>query len=217
MNKNKWIIALTLVLLSGCKGGEDDKLALTQSTDNKHFTNAKFELSVEKPDGWYSQSAEEALMLQAQGSAALSGDDKNLKAQLDASVNTTLTLFSFFEFPPGTPGKYNSSVIATSENIIAFPGVKSGCDYLASMKQLIARSQMQMEFEEGCKTEKIGNSTFGFINGTMPMGLDKPVRQRYWSCRKGNHAIGVVQSFYDDAGDSATSAVIKTIKVQCDS
>jgi hypothetical protein len=217
MNKNKWIIALTLVLLSGCKGAEDDKLALTQSTDNKHFTNAKFALSVEKPDNWYSQSVEEALMLQAQGSAAISGGDKNMKALLDASVKSTLTLFSFFQVPPGTPGVNNPSVISTAEYIMAYPGIKSGCDYLASMKQLIARSQVQMQFDEGCQTEKVGSSTFGFINATIQMGADAPVRQRYWACRKGDHAIGVVQTFYDEAGDNATTAVIKTIKVQCDS
>lgn len=217
MNKNKWFIAIALVLLAGCKGAEDDKQALTQSTDNKHFNNTQFGLTVEKPDSWYSQSVEEALMLQAQGSAAMSGDDKNMKALLDASVKSTLTLFSFFQVPPGTPGVNNPSVISTAEYILAYPGIKTGCDYLASMKQLIARSQVQMQFEEGCQTQTVGSSTFGVVNATTQVGPDMQVNQRYWACRKGDHAIGVVQTYYDEAGDKATTDIIKTIKVQCDS
>jgi hypothetical protein len=139
-----------------------------------------------------------------------------MKALLDASMKSTLTLFSFFELPPGTPGKNNPSVMSTAEYILAYPGIKTGCDYLASMKQLIARSQMQMQFEESCQTEKLGSSTFGFVNASIEIGPDKVVRQRYWACRKGDHAIGVVQTYYDDASDKSTSEIIKTIQVQCD-
>ena len=217
MNKNTWIITLALLALVGCKADDDGKDALTQSKDNKHFYNKQFDLSVEKPDGWYSQSAEEALMLQAQGSAALSGDDKNLKAVLDASVKGTLTLFSFFQVPPGTPGINNPSVMSTAEYILAYPGIKTGCDYLESMKQLIARSQMQMQFEEGCNTEKLGSSAFGVVNATTLVGGDMLVKQRYWACRKGDHALGMVQTFYDEATEKSTTDFIKTMKVQCDS
>jgi hypothetical protein len=217
MHKNKWMIALVLLVLAGCKGTEDSKQALTQTKDNKHFTNQQFDLTVEKPEKWYTQSAEEALMLQAQGSTMLSGDDKNMKALLDASVKSTLTLFSFFELPPGTPDKNNPSVISTAEYILAYPGIKTGCDYLSSMKQLIARSQVQMQFDEGCQTEKLGGSTFGFVNATVAVGPDMLVHQRYWACRKGDHAIGVVQTFYDETSDKSTTDIIKTIQVKCDS
>jgi len=218
MNKNKWVMAVVLVFLLGCKAAEGDgKQALTQSADNKHFTNAQLGLSVDKPESWYSQSVEETLMLQAQGTRLLSGDDKNMKALLDASVKSTLNLFSFFELPPGTPGKQTPSVISTAEYIMAYPGIKTGCDYLASMQQLIANSQMQLQFEEGCQTERLGNSTFGFVNASALVTPGLQVHQRYWACRKGDHAIGVVQTFYDEAGDKATTDIIKTIKVQCDS
>jgi len=216
MNKHNWIITLVLLVLAGCTAAEDGKDALTQSKDNKHFYNKQFDLSVEKPEGWYSQSAQEALLLQTQGSAAMSGEDKNLKAVLDASVKSTLTLFSFFQVPPGTPGVNNPNVVSTAEYILAFPGIKSGCDYLASMKQLIERSQVQIQFDEGCHVRQVGESRFGVVNGQTLVGENTVVHQRFWACRKGDHAIGVVQTYYDDATEKATTDLINTIKVKCD-
>ena len=83
-------------------------------------------MTVEKPDGWYAQNEEEAVAVQKQGGKMLAGNDKNLKAVLDASQDTTSQLFGFFEVPPGTPGKLNPNVLSAAENIKAAPGVPGG-------------------------------------------------------------------------------------------
>lgn len=227
MNKKNIILVVTLLTLAGCKGsGTDDQLAesakgsaaeaLTISTDNVHFHNKKFGLSIKKPESWYAQNVEEAMQLSARGAQVISGDDKNLKAALEASLEASLPLFGFFEFPPGTPGKPNSNVGGVAENIAAFPGVKDGCDYLASMKQVIENSQMNMSFGDSCQKEKISGSTFGYMNASIQMG-NALINQRYWACKKGEHAIAIIQTFHNEEQEVATTDIIKTIDVQCDS
>jgi hypothetical protein len=71
----------------------------------------------------------------------MAGDDKNMKAMVNAAQQKTTPLFSFFEVPPGTPGKPNSNIIAIAEDIKGAPGVKTGCDYLTLAKNLSAKSQ----------------------------------------------------------------------------
>jgi hypothetical protein len=227
MNKKKIILVAMLLTLSGCKGAGDDGQpaesamdsaaeALTISTDNIHFQNKKFGLSIKKPESWYAQNVEEAMQLSARGAQVMSGDDKNMKAALEASLKASLPLFGFFEFPPGTPGKPNPNVGAVAENIAAFPGVKDGCDYLASMKQVIENSQMNMSFGDSCQKEKISGSTFGYVNASIKMG-NALISQRYWACKKGDHAIAIVQTFHSEQQDAATTEIIKTIDIQCDS
>jgi len=226
MNKIKVMLTVLLLALVGCKGASEDVQAiandkhdateaLTKTTDNQHYHNEKFGLRVEKPEGWYSQSVEETMQLAARGNQIISGEDKNMKAAMEASLKSTLTLFSFFEFPPGTPGKTNPSVISLAEYIAAYPGIKEGCDYLANMKQVIQQSQMAMSFAEGCQKTKISTSTFGYIDASTQVG-NTLVRQRYLACKKGDHAIAIIQTFYDDQQEVSTTDVVKTMDVQCD-
>jgi hypothetical protein len=226
MNKNKVMLTVLLLALVGCKGESEDVQAianskhdaadaLTKTTDNQYYHNEKFGLRVEKPEGWYSQSIEETMQLAARGSQIISGEDKNMKAALEASLKSTLTLFSFFEFPPGTPGKPNSSVISLAEYIAAYPGIKDGCDYLANMKQVIQQSQMAMSFGEVCQKTKLSTSTFGYIDATAEVG-NTLVRQRYLACKKADHAIAIIQTFYNEQQEASTTDVVKSIDVQCD-
>jgi hypothetical protein len=216
MHNKKWMVMAALIVLIGCKGKDDGEAALTTSKDNLHFENRQFGLTVEKPSSWYSQSLQESLNLQSQGTEMMSGNDKNMKAMLNASLKGSLTLFSFFEVPPGTPGKLNPSVVSTAEYVVPYPGIKTGCDYLASVKQLIANSQVKMQFTEGCQTEKLGSSTFGMVESSLVLGK-QDVHQRYWACRKGDHVIGMVQTYYEAQSEADTTAIVKSIKVQCDS
>lgn len=228
MYKNSWILIVAVLL--GCTAADEDSQAvavaksedskgshqaLTKSEDGQHFYNEKFELRVEKPDGWHSQSVEEMVLFQTKGAEMVSGGDENLEALMEASVKGTLPLFGFFEFPPGTPGKKNSSVIATAENTAAFPGIKTGCDYLSNMKVLASQSQLNISFDGDCQIEKISTSSFGYYDATMTVGKIV-VGQRFWACKKGDHVISMVQTFLDEEGDKKTSDLMKTINVQCD-
>jgi len=216
------LLVLAVVLPGAVLAEEAAKLAnekqyeaLTRTDDNKHYYNQKFDLNVVKPDEWYAQSAKETMWLQMRGAKMAAGDDKNLDAALSAATKTTLPLFGFFKVPPGTPNTLNPNVIGAAEYVAAFPGIKTGCDYLENVKKVMGMTQMQITFDDKCMTESVSGSQFGYYNASMEVG-GQTVKQRYWACRQNAHAIFAVQTFFSEEGDALTRDVVESMQVKCD-
>jgi rRNA maturation endonuclease Nob1 len=188
-----------------------DASPVTKSTDNKTYTNEFFQMTVQKPEGWYAQNEEEAAAGQKEGGKMLAGNDKNLKAAMDAAQDTTSQLFGFFEVPRGTPGKLNPNVLSAAENIKAAPGVKTGCDYIALTKEIIKKSQVSYQFEEKCETKTVNGTEFGVINAQLTIG-DQVVKQRYYAVIRGHHAISVIETFFDAASEAKVNKVVESLK-----
>ncbi len=195
---------------------EPEKSAITTSADNKTYRNELFGLVVEKPEGWYSQSAKEILAMYKQGNQVLSGNNENMKTMIDAALAKTLTLFSFFQYPPGTPGKMNANIVSTAENTSLYPGIKTGCDYLYHAKKSLESSQLNMKFSEKCDAETISGQTFGHYKVTIEVGKTI-VYQDYYACKKGEHILSFIKTYSDEASMGMIDKILGTVKVQCDS
>lgn len=189
--------------------------AITKSSDGKKYQNELFKLSVEKPEGWYSQNVEEMVSLQKFGSNMVSGKDKNLKAAIEASLENNIPLFGFFEFAPGTPGKRIPNLIANAENIALYPGIKNGCDYLYHTKGLLENSQTNIKFGDNCNQAQISGQNFGYYDAVMEIRNIK-VYQKYYSCRKGKHALSFIGTYFDESSKDKIEQILNTIKVECD-
>jgi hypothetical protein len=185
---------------------------VTTSTGNK-FTNEFFNVSVEKPEGWYAADNKESDAQRERGGDMMAGDDKNMKAMVNAAQQKTTPLFSFFEVPPGTPGKANSNIIAIAEDIKGAPGVKTGCDYLTLAKNLSAKSQVKIEFAEKCETKSINGTDFNFVDAQISVG-SQTIKQRYFAMIRNEHAISMVQTFADDSGKAKVDKVLETVTVK---
>jgi hypothetical protein len=188
-----------------------DASPVTKSADNKTYTNEYFQMTVQKPEGWYAQNEEEAAAGQKEGGKMLAGNDKNLKAAMEASQDTTNQLFGFFEVPRGTPGKMNPNVLSAAENIKSSPGVKTGCDYLTLMKDIIKKSQVTFEFEEKCETKTVNGTAFGVTSGQMKLG-DQVIKQRYYAVIRGHHAISVIETFFDAESEAKVNKIVESLK-----
>lgn len=188
-----------------------DASPITVSTDEKTYTNEFFQLTVQKPEGWYAQTQEEAVATQRQGGKMLAGNDKNLKAMMDAAEDTTTQVFGFFEVPLGTPGKLNPNVLSAAENIKVAPGIKTGCDYIAATKEIIKKSQMNYQFDEKCETKTVNGTEFGVVNAKLTVG-DQVVKQRYYSVIRGRHAISVIQTYFDAESEAKVNKVVESLK-----
>lgn len=189
--------------------------AITKSIDGKKYQNELFKLSIEKPENWYSQNVEEMISLQKYGNNLVSGKDQNLKAAIEASLENNIPLLGFFEFAPGTPGKLIPSLIANAENISLYPGIKSGCDYLYHVKDLIGKSQANVKFGDTCKETKISDQNFGYYDASIEVRNVK-VYQRYYSCRKGKHALNFIGTYFEASSKDKIENILKTVKVECD-
>lgn len=189
--------------------------ALTRTDDNKHYYNQKFDFHVAKPDEWYAQSAKETMLLQARGAKMAAGNDENLDAMLSAATKTTLPLFGFFKVPPGTPNTLNPNVIGAAEFIGAFPGIKTGCDYLENVKQVMNMTKMKITFNGTCEVENVSGTEFGYYDASLTVG-EQVVNQRYWACRQNEHAIFAVQTFFDEESNAVTREIVQGMQVKCE-
>jgi hypothetical protein len=190
-----------------------DASPVTKSDDNKTYTNEFFQMTVQKPESWYAQNQEEALETQKKGEKMLAGNDKNLKAMVEAAQDTTTQVFGFFEFPMGTPGKLNPNVLSAAENIKGAPGVKTGCDYIALTKEIIKKSQVSYEFDEKCETKTVNGTEFGVVNAQLTIG-NQVVKQRYYAVIRGRHAISVIQTYFDAESEAKVNKVVESVKFQ---
>jgi len=209
----KHIFTVLLCLgLFACSGQESPS-PVTVNTDGNHYRNAFFGVSVDKPEGWYSQPPEETMALQQRGSEALMADEKNKQALIDASLKSSVPVFGFFRVPPGTPGKPNPNVMAVAENLNGFPGVKSGCDYLHFVRQLLEKGQFSYAFSGECGSRKLAGESFGYLEGKVARG-DVTVTQRYYATVREGYALSFIQTFFSAEGEAETRAILDSIEIE---
>ena len=186
--------------------------ALTYTTGDNVYINDMFALRIEKPDGWFSQSAEDMIAMQQQGSA-LFGDDDNIRKILKASLESTLPLFGFFEVPPGTPGKLNPNILATAENIRHAPGITSGCDYLYHARVALRQMSINYDIEDECHSRTVNGTELDFFHASAMFGSQQ-VQQRYLALVRDQHALVIVQSFFDEESEALVDEVLATLHMQ---
>lgn len=210
----KLVVLFFSLNLISCSDIGTKEVAWTTSDDGIHFSNEKFKMSIIKPKSWYAQNIKELVAMQHKGKDIMSGNDENFEAIVDASLKTSLPLFGFHEFAPGTPTDNNSSLMGVAENISALPGIKSGCDYLYHTKQLIKQSQVKMEIEDECLNQEINGVKISYFNSQVAVGTNT-VKQKYMACLSGDYAIAVIRTVINKENTSEIDEVLNTLKVQC--
>ena len=192
-------LALSLFLFA-CSGEQPPAQAqkqtpqvITSNTGGNQYHNAFFGVRVEKPEGWYSQPPEETIALQQRGTAALANEEEGMKAMIEASLQQSTPIFGFFEVPPGTPERLNPNVMSVAENLKGFPGIASGCDYLAQVRSLLEQGRMQYQFSPDCETRQLGGRELSMIEGRLEMaGVN--ITQRYYALLRDEYAIAFIPS-----------------------
>ncbi len=202
-------ILFLAVLLLGCGKKASDEIDF--GTFNKSvYSNQYFGLSVTVPDGWSVQDREAQARLTKAGSAAVAGDDKNLKAVLKASELHMVQLLTVFQHPLGTPVTFNPSFMGMAEMVRQLPGIQRGKDYQFQMKQTLASSQMKVSFPKETYTERIGGVDFDVMETQMGVrGI--VVKQRYYSTIKKGYALSFVTSFTTDEEEASLKKALATV------
>lgn len=210
------IIFISLILLlSAC--GKEDKInsGITISADGTLYENKVFSFSVVKPTGWFAQDIKDLIITQKKGGELAAGNDKNMKAIMVASMNSSLPLFGFYKLAPGTPAKSNPNISGVAERIEGLPGIKTGCDYLFHVKNLMTQSQVNIIFEDKCQSKIINGKEFGYYDASASFGNIK-IKQRYLSCIQAQHAIAIVQTSFNEESLEILDGVVNSIQVECD-
>lgn len=211
-----FIACLTLVLIAQKTDHAvaNDASSITVSTDGKVYTNQLFGMKIVKPTNWYSQKIEELIQFQKLGANLLAGDDENIRALAEESLKSSLPLFGFYQYAPGTVGKSNPNISGVAENISALPGIKNGCDYLANARQFAAQSQITINFEDDCRITQINNNNLSVMRATLEFGNVK-ANQKYFACIQDSHAIAVVANYYYPNEEKLIDNVVNTLDLDC--
>lgn len=210
MKKSIFFIFLAALLSTSCTDPGSDS-PVTVNTSGNTYINGFFGLKVEKPADWYAQSAEETIMLQQQGNRVLAGDDDNMQKMIEAAMESSLPLFGFFEYPPGTPGKMNPNVLSVAENIKMYPGIKDPCDYVAAVKQILQQGQLKYEFNGECQSTTIGGKPAGYQDASLKVGT-YDIAQRYHAMITDGYAISFIQTYMDEKSRAKVDEVIDSIQ-----
>lgn len=210
MNKSLLVIILAALLSISCTESPSDSPVTVNSGGNT-YVNGFFGMTVEKPADWYAQSAEETIMLQQQGNKVIAGDDKNMQAFIDAAMDTSLPLFGFFEYPPGTPGKLNPNVLSVAENIKMYPGIKQPCDYVEAVKGILAQGQLEYRFDGECQSGTIGGKESGYLDASLSIG-DFNITQRYHAMLSNGYAISFIETYTDESSRIKVGKVMDSIR-----
>lgn len=192
----------------------NDVANITVSTDGKVYTNQLFGMRIVKPTTWYSQKVEELIQFQKLGANLLAGEDKNIQALAQESLKSSLPLFGFYRYAPGTAGKSNPNISGVAENISALPGIRTGCDYLANAKSFAAQSQITINFEDDCQTTTINDTDLSVMKASLEFGNVK-ANQKYFACIHDSHAIAVVANYYYPNEEKLVDNIVNSLEIDC--
>ena len=206
-------IAASAVCIA-CSSGEPERSPVTTTADGSRYVNEFFRLEVTKPEGWFAQDAELTLKMNQQGAELVAGDDKNTKTIIAQSLKSSIPVFGFFQHPPGAAVEVNPSILSLAENVSVLPGIKTGCDYLFHARKLLERSAMKVSVKDGCQTTQINGASLGYIDTTMNVG-SREIRQRYYACVQGEHALSIIQTYVDDETKQLVDDPLKSLSVAC--
>ena len=81
------------------------------------------------------------------------------------------------------------------------------------MKQIIQKSQMNYTFDNKCETKMLNGTEFGVVNAQLAIG-QQVVKQRYYAVIRGNHAISVIQTYFDEESEAKVNKIVESFKIK---
>jgi hypothetical protein len=202
-------LVLLLALLAGCEKKASDEIDFGTVT-NSVYHNNYFSFNVPFPKDWSPQDQSEQQRLAKLGGKLISGDDKNLQAEMKMGELRTVNLFAVFEHPPGSPVDFNPSILSVAENVRHAPGIKRGSDYHFQAKKVLQSGQLDISFPKDIYTQKLGGVDFDVMEAHIrARGI--VVKQKYYATIMKGYALCLVTSFVSDEQDAALQKVLSNV------
>lgn len=197
MIKTAIFSAIAGIILISCQGTNNrtsDTFDYGRIKDSVYI-NDYFKLIVHIPHKWHIQSQDQIKEMAQKGDEMI--NDENLKRSVKASEVNVAYLLSIFKYEVGAPVESNPSLIIVAENIKAFPGIKSGKDYLFHAKKLLQQTSVQYTFTEPDKGKKIGGREFDLLIANAGNGIIN-IEQQYLSTVLNNFSLSFILTYTND-------------------
>jgi hypothetical protein len=132
----------------------------TGGVSGNTFTSSIFGFTYTFPAGWIAHGDATNKEIMKVGKELVVGDDPARKAVYDASVSRTSQLLTVFQYPVGTPAKFNSSIQVMTEDVEFAPGIQTGKDYLLNLQVVMKRGTLPVEFPDDITEVTAGGKRF---------------------------------------------------------
>jgi hypothetical protein len=200
--KIKAIVLFIAVALTACnksKPIEEQEGFDYGKVENGLYTNKFFKVQMAVPQGWRVQSQEQAKAIMKEGADVVAGENENMKAAIKASEVNTANLLTVFQHDPGAAVQYNPNFMLVAENLKAFPGVKTGKEYLFQTRKMLATAQVKYtHMDEDFQKIDLNGMDFYVMNVSIDFnGVN--INQSYMATVKDGFALGFIYSWNDDA------------------
>ena len=205
-------ISIFLIFTISCSNNSKPKDFDYGKVENDRYVNSYFDLELNLPSHWIVQTKEQTENLSKRGKELIAGDNKNMKAVFKASEINTANLIAAFQYEVGSAVDYNPSFMLVAENLKAFPGIKTGSDYLYQARKLMKQAQFQYDsIDDEFKKIMINNQEYYLMNASISYA-GYTIRQEYYSTLKDGFCISAIISYNDDEQKSVLKKVINSMK-----
>lgn len=207
------IVFLTLILfVSSCTQNVKPKKFDYGHIENNKYLNSFFGLELTFPEDWIVQTKEQTDNISKMGKDLIAGDNKNLKAVINASEVNSANLLAIFQYEVGAAVDYNPSFMLVAESLKNAPGIKTASDYLFQVRKLLKQSQFQYSnIDDEFKKEIINNQEFYSMNCSID-NLGYKINLVYYSTIKDGFCLGAIISFINDEQKNSLVKVINSMK-----
>lgn len=175
------------------------------------YSNSFFSLMLSVPDTWEVLNLESRMELMKQGGKIVAGDNKNLKAAIDAADLKSLNLLTAYEYPPGSAVSSNPGIMLIAEKIKHAPGIKRGSDYHFQAKKLMKLSRMQVSYPEEIYETIIDGVSFDVMETEITLGPGVVIWQRQYATIMNDYALLVALTYQDEYGLGQLEEIVGTI------
>ena len=212
MKKAKvWVFAGLIIATAFITGCIDKKAIDFGEFEDGYYSNSFFSLLLSVPDTWEVLDLESRMELMRRGGKAVAGDNRNLKAAIDAADLASLNLLTAYEYPPGTAVSSNPGIMLIAEKIKHAPGIKRGSDYHYQAKKLMKLSRMKVSYPEEIYETTIDGVSFDVMETEITLGPDLIVWQRQYATIMNGYALVVALTYQDDYGLEQLEEIVETI------
>ena len=205
MNKIKnYLKTIALLLVIGLLSCDHQSETADNAIDFGEFeagvySNTFFNLAIAIPEDWHVLDAEARNQLMRQGGKLVAGNNRNLKAALNAADLDSLNLLAAYEHAPGAPVTANPGIMIIAEKIKHMPGIKRGSDYHYHTKKMMRMSNINVAFPEEIYETSIDDVSFDVLEMQINMGHMNIMQKQYVTILNG-YALLVGLTYQDGEG-----------------
>ena len=201
-----WIFSSALII--SCS----DKKAIDFGTfEAGTYSNTFFDLVLNIPDSWHVLDMESRLEIMKRGGEIVAGDNKSLKAAINAADLQSINLLTAYEHPPGASVSTNPGIMLVAEKVKHAPGIKRGRDYHYHAKKLMTLSRMKISYPQEIYEKTIDGVSFDIMETEIDMAPGVKIRQRQYATIIKGYALMMALTYQDESGLSQLEKIVQTL------